>query len=421
MLDRRLPSTFYLILLSAVICSGVVFRTQGLFSVKTRTPDEGVYSDYAVAIADGGLSGVRGVFSDYLNDPESWIYPGPTRLTHVFLFAAVMKVTGLRDAQAGAIVSWALSIGSLLLTAWIGYRFLNSRVGLIGVAFMAACFCELGCARRAWGDSTASFLSLAVIFLVLEIRRSPQRNALYLALFAVGTAALLNKETAILAYGLCGFWLALVMAVEKRSWLLLGRVAISGIGSVAAAILVWVTLSGGGSVAWESLHHVFGSGLGSDEWGQKYASGPWYQLIYLLWLVGPAGLLMAALGLSTISRSESWFQETLEIPDHGSLSLMFLMTSTFIGAAAFGPNLQYLRIMAPANGCYCLLAGLGVWQIAVFFMKALHKQHFQAVAICVGIALAAIVASDYRRFDEVVVQTDMQDMAVKYVRNVMGR
>lgn len=421
MIHHRLQGRHYLLLLLVVIASGIVFRTEGLFHVETRTPDERIYTNYAVAVVEDGLPGVRTVFMDYLNDSTTWIYPGPTRLTHVVLFATVMKVTGLRDSRAGAIVSWAASVGSLLLTAWIGYRFIHPWVGLIGVSFMTACFGELGCARRAWGDATAGFLSLAVMLLVLEIRRSPGRRALYLLLFAVGAATILNKETAILAYGLCGIWLAVVMAVEKRSWPLFNRVAVSGIGSIAAAIVVWIILAGSGPAAWASLHHVFGSGLGSDAWGQEYASGPWYQFIYFLWLVGPATLSMAVFGLSTIIRSKSGLKPSLEFTDRGCLPLLLLMTLSFIGAAAFGPNLQYLRIMAPANGSYCLLAGLGVWQIFVFVRQTMQARYCRAVAACVGVALMATIVSDYKRFDKVVIQTDMQDMSVKDVRDVMRR
>ena len=421
MSDRRTVNISRLLLLVAIIGGGVALRTADMSDVVTRTPDERVYTHYAVAVVDGGLPAVRRVFADYLSDPSSWIYPGPTRLTHVFLFATMMRITDLRDSRAGAMVSWAASVGSLVLTAWIGYRFFNPWVGLIGATFMASCFGELGCVRRAWGDSTASCLSLALMLIALEIRRTPKRTWLYALLFAVGAAALLNKETAILAYALCGFWLSSVMAVEKRSWPLFGRVAAAGIASILAAIIIWYVLAGGGAIAWNSFHQVNSSGLGSDAWGQEYASGPWFQFVYFLWLVGPVTLVMALLGVSIVGSSDSWLRETLGISDRGGLSLAIFVTLTFIGVAAFGPNLQYLRVMAPANGAYCLLAGLGVWLILVLARRSMPDAYYQVLTLCVAVALALSTVADYRRFNEVVVQTDMQDMSVKDVRDVLGR
>jgi hypothetical protein len=255
----------------------------------------------------------------------------------------------------------------------------------------------------------------------LEIRRTPKRQWLYALLVALGAAALLNKETAILAYAVCGLWLSLVMIIEKRAWPLFVRVAAAGIASIAASIIVWYALAGGGETAWNSFHQVLSSGLGSDAWGQEYASGPWFQFVYFLWLVGPVTLVMALLGISVVGGNDSWLRETLGIPDRGGLSLAIFLTLTFIGVAAFGPNLQYLRVMAPANGSYCLLAGLGVWRILVLARRSLPDAYYRVAAICVAVALALSTAGDYRRFNEVVVQTDMQDMSVKDVRDVLGR
>jgi hypothetical protein len=130
---------------------------------------------------------------------------------------------------------------------------------------------------------------------------------------------------------------------------------------------------------------------------------------------------MALLGVSIVASSDSWLRETLGISDRGGLSLTIFVTLTFIGVAAFGPNLQYLRVMAPANGAYCLLAGLGVWLILVLARRSMPDAYYQVLTLCVAVALALSTVADYRRFNEVVVQTDMQDMSVKDVRDVLGR
>jgi hypothetical protein len=262
---------------------------------------------------------------------------------------------------------------------------------------------------------------LLVIWIACEIRHNPRRTLLYPVLILAGTSCLLTKETAIFAYALCGLWLAGGMAFERKSWPLFCRVAVSGIGSIVLGCAVWIVLAGSPKLAWLGVRQSVGSGMGSDIWGEMYSSGPWYQYIYLLWLVGPVTLLMAALGIAVSGRSSNWFRKTLNVSDRGALSLALFVTVCFLGAAAFGPNLQSLRLFSPANGCYCLLAGLGIWAIACSARSVLSRTPQRILAACLAGAMFLAAIRDYRTFNTVVVESGMEDLAAYGVRYQLGR
>ena len=345
--------------LLAILGTAIFLRSQHMTDVTSRSPDERTYTAYAALLADAGLGTYRELFANYDRNPDLWIYPSPSRFGHVLLFAEVMRITGVRDGRAGAATSWLFSILSVALVAWMGLRFFNPYVALIGASFMACSFGELSMARRAWQDTTFGFCGLLMMYLACEIARRPTAKPLYAALFAVGSFSLLTKETSVLSYGLVLLWLA-GLAVWQSSWPRISAVAATGAASLTVAAAVWIMLAGDARLALASVEHSTRSAAGA--WAQQYCSGPWYQFPFLLWIVGPltAAAALAGVGVALSLRSAR-VSKAASIADPGAAGLATFVTLGFVSFASFIPNLQYLRIISPVNGSFCLLAGLGLW------------------------------------------------------------
>jgi 4-amino-4-deoxy-L-arabinose transferase-like glycosyltransferase len=416
----RWKPVFFVAALTVILGAGIWLRCQHMTDVLSRSPDERTYTVYAARLADEGFGVYRELFTNYDLNPSSWVYPSPNRFGHVLLFAAMMKITGNRDGRAGAAVSWIFSIFSLLLVAWIGIRFFNPAVGLLAAAFLAFSFGELGMARRAWQDTTFGFCGLLLVYLTCEITAAPRRKILYAAFFVVGTFAFLTKETAFLCFGLCGLWLAVILLFHERSWKLLIGLLLGGLGSLLLAFAVLAALAGRASLVLASVDHVTHSP--GWEWLKTYCSGPWYQFFYLLWIVGPLTAVMAAVGavVAMFGRAPQ-IRRFSGLRDVRAAGMTVIMTLGFIGLAAFVPNLQYLRIISPSDGTYCLLAAIGLWYLVALARHALPGFPRHGIT---GLAILAVVLAglrDYDAFTKVVAASGMEELAVSGIRLTMGR
>lgn len=401
------PHRWTWLALLALVSAGALLRSEHMTDVTSRSPDERVYTYYAARLVDGGIPAYREAVREYNADPGSWFYPAPTRVGFVALSAAVMRVTGVRNPRAGAAVSWFFGILSTILLAWMGMRFFPAGAALVSVAFLVFSFSELGMGRRAWQDSTFGFLGLLLIYLSSEILRAPRRYLLYAAFFAAGTFSLLIKETAWLSYGLCGVWTAGVLALRHRSWKAVAVLAAGGAASVAIAFAAWDLMAGGLAPAFAAIGHLLQAAEASP-YARVYYSGPWYQFFYLLWITGPLTAAMALAGLYAVVKRPS-------AVDRDASYLAALLTLVFFGLAAFGPQLQNLRIVSPADGSYALLAGLGLW-----YLVSLAGQRRIIIALAAaGMTLASL--RDYRTFVEVAVHAGIQDLSVKMIRDSLGR
>ena len=162
---------------------------------------------------------------------------------------------------------------------------------------------------------------------------------------------------------------------------------------------------------------VLGNGLGSNEWGAQNASGPWYQFVALLWVLAPFTASMAALGGLGAALLPPSAQAFVGLcPGARSRARLLLLTSlVFIGACALGPNLQYLRIMAPANPAYCLLAALGVRGLLIASVNYGRGRAYPALLVVLPAALALSWTRDYGLYRDVVVGSGMQDMTARWV------
>ncbi len=400
--------------LSALILLGIALRSAHMTDIITRTPDEAVYTGYASVLTDAGPAGFPQQFQIYNRDSHYWVYPSPVRFGYVLLTSAVMRLTSSRNARSGAAVSWFFSVLSLLLLAWLGMRFFNPWVALLSVAFFSFSFSELAMARRAWQDATLGFLGLLLVCLTCAITAAPNRRSLHIAFFAAGTYSLLIKETGVISFGVCILWLAGVALFQERSWQLVTSLIVGGLASLAVTLGLLAALAGGLEAVISAQIHIL-QGTATNAYCENYA-GPWHQFFYLLWLVGPLTAIAALLGTAAAITGRAG----LDLRDSRAARMAAVMALTFILIASLGPRLQYLRLTSPAEGAYCLLAGLGIWS----FFCTVRSLSPATERLLVPVLAAAILIEgivDYRSFTEVIVKPDLQDLSVKYIRDAMRR
>jgi tetratricopeptide (TPR) repeat protein len=408
--SRRHERALFQFLLFSIVALALLLRTLHLTDIASRSLDEHVYSHFAERLAAEGLGAYRSIFASYAADAARWSSPSPTRIAHVLLFAGVMKFTGSTSAQAGAAVSYALAVASVALLGWLGRRFLSPFVALLAAFFLATYPVELELARRAWEDSTAAFLSLLLLASAWELEQQPRRWASRFAFFVIGTACLLAKETSLFAFGLCGVWLVAgrLFARDHRA---AGVVVLGVLLSTLAALGLLVLLAGNVSYALAGILRGFGNDLS----GSQYATAPWYQFPQLLALLGPFTAAMATLGalvVACVPRSARVF-EGLEPGALSRTYLLTLMVLAFIATCSLGPNLQYLRLMAPAHSSYCLLAALGVRSVLVQSEDWLEGKAYPALLALLPVGLALASSRDYALYRDVVVRSGMQDLAMR--------
>lgn len=405
---------FRALVLGAIVLA-LVLRALHVTGTPSRSPDERLYTFWAQQLAQSGFGAYAGIF-DRLADSAQSSDPSPTRVLPVVLFAAVMKLTGSASAQAGAAVSFVLAIGSVALVAWLGSRFFNRFVGVLAALLLATYMVELEFARRAWGESTGTFVSLLSLGAACRLAGAPQRLCARVQFILAGVLCALTLETAMLAHGLCAAWLVIdrLSARDTRS---AASLALGGVASLLGALGVLWLLAGSRSDVLDAWLHVFGNGLGSNEWAAQNASGPWYQFVTLLWVLAPLTASMAALGglgAALLPASAQAFQGLCP-GGRSRARLLLLLSLVFIGACALGPNLQYLRIMAPANPAFCLLAALGVRGLLIASDNHGRGRAYPVLLMLLPAALTLSSTRDYRLYRDVVVGSGMQDMTARWV------
>jgi 4-amino-4-deoxy-L-arabinose transferase-like glycosyltransferase len=409
--DHTRPPILALLVLTAVLATGAVMRIAHHMDVDSRSPDEETYTGYASSIADGGIRAFPKVFSDYEQAGDVWVYPAPTRVGEILLTVAVMKLENVRDEQAGADLSLAASIMTLLLTAWIGMRFFDPWTAVAATAFLAFSVPELGIARRAWTDSLVGLTSLCLVLIVCVISRSENRRRtwLYILFLAAGCGALLVKESLAVYYGICGLWLTAQLWFQEKSARGAAMLAAGGIVSVTVALLIVRVLCGDQATFVALLPHPGNWLLPHPEsWTTENYGGPWYQMFGLLWNVGPLTAVMALAGFIALAAHKRARTATaLVVAAIAGICVLFL---------TFAPALKCLRLLSPADGCYALMAGLGLSTLLAVARSKMGRVGYGAMVAAAVLAVTIEGLCNYRSYTAAVVDSGMEDLAISGLR-----
>lgn len=297
-------------LLVAALLFGVSFRVRW-HHVNTWTPDELAYNLYAMRVADGGLRVLPRVFADY-HQWRFWRYPAPTRLLTALVFAVPMAIDGDYTPRSGALMSFLISIASMILVARIGYRIFGPWVGVLGAWFMACSFTELGLARRAWSDGLAGLCSLLMVWMACESQSClPSTVIDWQALFhrrarwhhpwmwfglffLAGAAGMLAKETVAVGYAGVGAALVIFASID-RDWTSVAFLVAGGAGSVVLVLTVLAAAAGGFGAAVSALPQVgnwFHVATDLNDYAIRCCAGPWWHFPGVLLSTGPVPFLL---------------------------------------------------------------------------------------------------------------------------------
>jgi len=390
-----------MILMIVLVCVAAGLRLFNLGNVQSRTPDEKVYTYQAKTWIDSGPAGMRSLIAEYKSDADTRLYPPPTRVGMIRLVADLMRWTGKYDESVGARISCAASLGSLVVLALIGIRFLPPWAALAGMLFFAVLPADLAIARRTWTDAMVELAGLLLIWFVCEITRNPQRRVWYLLFALVGSLSLLVKESMPVPYGLCALWILWVL-VRRRLW-------------TNAAILVAATAVGMGASLWwlagqvGSLGDYVGIVMGipgvnaTNEYALEYASGPPWMLLLAFWIIAPVTSLLGLAGVGAVV----WKKR------ESALVFLVCFSVAFIAIAMSMPHWINLRYLGNTFGPVCLLAGVGCWYLISAgwaWLDVADRRPFAVVAI--AIVLGGAVA-DYLRFQRYFVRDETVDLSIK--------
>lgn len=406
-----------IILLILILVAGFLLRLAD-YNVERRTPDEGVYKNYAVIISDENLKGQRGLVETYNNNREVWIYPPPTRVGYTYMLAAAMYVSGCRDYGPGVYVSKISSIALLVLTAFMALKFFNTWTAIFTALFMCASPMELAMSQRVWQDGVFGAVSMLLLYCACAIMRLRQGcrghlNAPYngsyfgfeplSAFFAlVGFLLLIIKETGILVYGLCSAWMLCWIFLKRHSIREAVVFALFVIAGAAAGVAVISVCSGGILPAINVLKNNMMS-IGTNTHALYYQTGPWYHYIYGFFMLSPVMAYMAVLGMIFFTSKKN-----------PSSFFTFLIVS-FVLIANIPEHLKNLRYLSVIYCPLYIMAGVGMCRSMDMIRTRVSRSAYIAICVLAGAVLLMSAVMDYSVFHRVFIENGVGDLVNKAI------
>ncbi|MFA6078280.1 MAG: hypothetical protein WC779_00830 [Candidatus Omnitrophota bacterium] len=413
-LDPRIKNIIILALFIAILAIGINLRIINLNNVERRSPDEGIYTYQANTVAKlGAVQGVKTLINDYNSDQKFWIYPPPSRVGYIWALAGVMKLTGIMNEKAGAYISTAFSILSLILLIVLGLRFFNPWATLAGLLLMSVSPMDLAIARRSWQDAMFGFMGLGLIYLASELGRNAKQLLWILPFAALGSYTVLIKEPGVVIYGLCGIWLCWVLFVREKLFLNGSILIICGALGAAVSLFLLTNAAGGLAPVLQVIKHVK-EAMPTNVYAIDYQSGPWYQFIQGFWIMSPVSIFLCVIGVAGILMPKNTF-----FPDTGKrheLIGILSISAAFFFIAIMTPYCQNLRYVSVLYAPFYLLGGLGFWYTAMAFISLFKNIPVYAVIAVLALTLAAASVSDYANFKKIIVKTGILDVSIRMIR-----
>jgi Dolichyl-phosphate-mannose-protein mannosyltransferase len=411
------PSWTLIGLLVVPLLIGARLRIANLDQVKSRSPDELVYTRQARIVLENGFAGMRSLVQSYLANPKQWQYPPPTRIGYTFLVACMMRLTGFLDERAGAYLACVASILSLGMALLIGLRFFGNWSTVFALSFLSAFPAELLIARRCWPDAVLVLSGAMLFYLTLLVCTTRQDWRALIALAAVGSGTLLIKETSVLIYAPCLFCAAWHLAIKQqalaKAGLLLGAASVCGLAGIA----LLASYTGGVTVPFAILSGA-AHGNASLPYPLMYMTGPGYLLLLAFEALSPLTFNLALLGIiatvfAAYSPRLSAIRSSLREPR--AAMILALLTIIFTTIFMLIPHWLNLRYVSPAYVPMCLFAGVAVWQLFLIGRRILHPRVLRGLAAVGLVVIILSITVDYQRFERRFVQTGINDLAVRTV------
>lgn len=402
--------------LAALFLIGALLRLHHLGGTISRTPDEQIYTRNARRIVERGFGEFPAMVREYNQDPVLPRYPSPVRAGLLVMIAGAMKLTGIMNENAGAVLSCLFSVAGLALAGVIGARFFPPWAAIYGMLYLALSLPDLMIARRCWGDALMSLLGSLMLWAACEITRNHKRWWTCAVLVAAGSFSILVKEFGAFIYGACVVYV-LAILIRRRAWRTIGGLALSGIAGAALIALVLVTVSGGLDAYLTAQRRLMQATHG-NVYGEQYQSGPWYGLIEGFWVITSVNLILWAISIGASLLPERRLAG-LNLTTHSAevpLVRLFPLATLLVAAMMLIlPIAQSFRYMAPVHSAMYLSGGIGfvlLWRLAAVRMQ---NRAFQAFCVVTAVVTLSGAIAGYRHFTTAFVERGIPDLSIKLV------
>jgi len=399
-----------LVVLLVAVCVGVAMRVGNLTATGRHGPDERNYTYQAALVLKEG----RGAFPIFIDAFHHDIgLPPPTRAGFLYLLAGVMAVTGRTDFMPGIWLSCVASVISLLLVAWIGWRFLGPATAVLATLFYAVSSLPLMTSRKAWQDATVEMLTLLLILFGGEIVSGVKHWGWSLGFCLTGAVCVTMKEmpaTVFLLLSAC----VLVSLMRPRSDTT-QLVVFGGIWIISVAVAVsWLIFLLGDWRPLVEYPRLTSAFLADSHYSQLFESGSALDLIRGFLMVSPFASFCFPLGL-VVLLAPQFFATAAE--NRWMAYFLAAFTLLLVGAAVIVPHHLNFRYICPAFGPFYLVAGLGFSGMIEAIMPHLSVVQRKVFAGCCVLVILFCVGGDVLTFENHFVQTDMRDLSIRMVLN----
>ena len=392
------------------VALGVALRIANLEGVAFRSPDERNYTAEANTLLQQGSTGFSLLMDAHSKNPD---LPGPARAGYLFLLVRTMQLTAHKDVTAGAELSCAASIVTLVLLGLIAWRYFTPSVAMASVMLYAVSPMALMTARRAWEESVVEALALAMIYIACEITAGSRHWGWFLLFALLGGFSIAVKEVATASYALCFVWILIVLLLrrERRSAMLFAALCV-GAGAAAVAGLAYLL---GGLTAFVQQYTLTAQFLARSQYSIAYEGGEPWRLLQGLWIVSATASVFALAGLAVALNWRSAFTVQRQI----ALALA-IFTAVFMLLAVTQPHHLNLRYVCPIFAPFYLLAGVGVYESLQWMRQHLAETERRPLAAILMATLIVGAGVDYYHFRTRFTTPVMQDLSIRMVLSAGG-
>ncbi len=401
-----------LLLTSLIVAFGALLRLSAP-PVRSRTPDEYVYTLYAQALAHGERVHTGEVLKLVARTPELTAYPSPTRIGYLWLVSGMMRLTGNASTGSAALVSTLASVLTLFLLAALAAAFLGPEAAAVAALFLATSPLDLAIARRAWQDGVLALWALAAAWAFLRYVTDPARTRWAVLCLALAAYTVLIKESGLVLLALATAGIALVAWRASRGLLAPLRAALGGLAALGAAALVLALHCGGWSPLRDALVRTATSEW-TSEYTRKYQTGSVLYYVSGLGALHPVPFLLGYLGAALAALRTPFLLDHWERPAaRRVLIALAWFVIAFTGVVA-GYHLKNLRLLSVVYGPVYLLAAALVWSALSWLARRVPARAFALGIGAVAVALLASSYLDLRRFHDLFIRREVPDLATPW-------
>jgi 4-amino-4-deoxy-L-arabinose transferase-like glycosyltransferase len=340
-------------------------------------------------------------------------YPWPNRVGYFWLVAGAMRLTGDTSVNAGAALSAMASLLVLILTAWLGLKYLGGWTTAVALLFLATSPLDLAIAGRTWQDEVVAALTLIMLHLYIRALARPDRGVWPTLFFLVGAFALTVKETALLVLG-AGTVGMLVGGRQSENRGRSAAWALGGAALAACAAAAWVVASTGGIEPMRKSYELWKLASVPNDYMRRYQmGGPEYYAIGL----GILNAVPFALGLAgavALALRAPFMRSRWSHPMAVGLltSLAWLVVSYGLVACLHSQkNMRFLSVIfVPV---FFLAASL-VRSLLATLRERVATPVFAVTVMVVAVGLAASAVADLARFDHWFMVEEVPDLATPW-------